>query len=116
MRKKEVLAHFGSVKAVAAALSVTRCAVGQWGEIVPEKRALILHLKTNGALQYEPELYTKVVNRLSVAKIELEWLKKRRIPLTSNSTYSQLSLVDFLDERIKAVETELGQFDKGGGN
>lgn len=35
MKKADVIAHFGSMPAVAAALGVTRSAVHQWGEVVP---------------------------------------------------------------------------------
>lgn len=57
MRKKEVIAHFGSQRAVAQALRISDAAVSQWKEIIPEKDAYRLEAITAGALKYQGEIY-----------------------------------------------------------
>lgn len=53
MKKCDVIAHFGSVGAVAAALKIKGAAVSQWGDSVPVRRAYELERITNGALKVE---------------------------------------------------------------
>ena len=57
MEKQKVVDHYGSPSKVAQALKVSRQAVAQWEEIIPEASAMKLHLITNGKLEYDPELY-----------------------------------------------------------
>ncbi len=58
MNKKDVLKHFnGSPRAIAEAISVTTQYVSQWGERVPETMAGRLDKVTDGALEYEPQIY-----------------------------------------------------------
>lgn len=58
MRKSDVLAHFdNSVQATADALGITRSAVHQWPEIVPEGSAYKLQVITGGRLRVDPSLY-----------------------------------------------------------
>jgi len=51
VKKKDVIAHFGSVGAVADALKIRGAAVSQWGENVPVRRAYELEKITGGVLQ-----------------------------------------------------------------
>lgn len=53
MKKSDVIAHFGSVGAVAAALKIAGAAVSQWGENIPVRRAYELERITNGALKVD---------------------------------------------------------------
>ncbi len=55
MKKKDVIAHFGSVGAVADALKIKGAAVSQWGEDVPVRRAYELEKLTDGALKVAQE-------------------------------------------------------------
>lgn len=50
MRKLDVVQHFGSVSAVAAALGITHASVSQWGETIPVRRAYEIERITGGAL------------------------------------------------------------------
>jgi len=59
MLKKTVVKYFGNQLKTAGALSLTRGSVSQWGEVIPEKQALRIEKLTNGALKYDPALYTK---------------------------------------------------------
>ena len=59
MKKKLVIDYLGSVALVAKKLNITGGAVSQWGEIIPERSALKLERITNGALKYDPTLYSK---------------------------------------------------------
>lgn len=59
MNKAQVIKHFGSQKAVAAALEISQPAVAQWGDLVPEKQALRLHMLTSGQLHYDPSVYAQ---------------------------------------------------------
>lgn len=51
MNKKDVIEHFGSVRAVAAALGISLPAIYQWGEIVPANRWYEIEIKSGGALK-----------------------------------------------------------------
>lgn len=57
MKKENVLNYFKKVSAIAKATGVTSSAVSQWGNVVPERIALLLDKVTNGALKYDPSLY-----------------------------------------------------------
>ena len=57
MNKADVLAHFGSQKAVADALGITRPAVGQWGEVVPYFSAKRLAEISGYQLKLDPTRY-----------------------------------------------------------
>jgi len=61
MNKSDVIAHFGSVGAVAAALKIKGAAVSQWGALVPARRAYQLERLTNGALKVDESLYSDAV-------------------------------------------------------
>lgn len=54
MTKTQVIKHFGSVSALAKALSVTYEAVRQWDD-VPELRQYQIERITKGALKAEPK-------------------------------------------------------------
>lgn len=51
MKKAAVLAHFGSIAAVARALGITSGAISQWPDEIPALRALQLERLTDGALK-----------------------------------------------------------------
>lgn len=53
MWKYEVVAHFGSVIAVAKALGIKSAAVSQWPDRIPMRRAYELERLTNGALKVQ---------------------------------------------------------------
>lgn len=53
MLKKDVIAHFGSGRAVAQALGISEEAVYQWGERVPARRAYEIERITGGAMKAE---------------------------------------------------------------
>lgn len=53
MRKKDVVEHFGSQKAVAEALNLTEAAISAWPDDVPRGRAFELQVLTGGKLKAE---------------------------------------------------------------
>jgi DNA-binding transcriptional regulator YdaS (Cro superfamily) len=56
MKKKDAIEWYHGVKELAKALGITRFAVYQWGEDVPEKSALKIERLTAGKLRaYEEE-------------------------------------------------------------
>lgn len=55
MKTKTVVDHFGSKRAVADALDISKGAVSQWGDDVPKLRAYELERITNGALLVNEE-------------------------------------------------------------
>lgn len=57
MLKEKVVKHYGSQRAISAALGVSDSAVSQWGEVIPERIALKLSRITDGALVYDPSFY-----------------------------------------------------------
>lgn len=57
MYKSAALAFYKKPAAIARALKISRSAVTQWPDIVPEASALKLEKLTGGALRVQPELY-----------------------------------------------------------
>ena len=53
MKKREVIEHFGSVKAVADALSIKAPSVSEWKEDIPLLRAYQIEKITGGKLKVE---------------------------------------------------------------
>lgn len=51
MRKSEVIQHFGTATAVAAALGIGKAFVSKWGEEVPQRYAYEIERLTGGALK-----------------------------------------------------------------
>jgi hypothetical protein len=57
MKKSEVKKHFGSLAEAARALQISRAAVHQWPERVPEGTAYKLQVITGGRLRVHPSMY-----------------------------------------------------------
>lgn len=57
MRKADAIGHFGSGQAVAEALGITKGAVSQWGDVVPEGSAYKLQVITGGKLRVDQSMY-----------------------------------------------------------
>ena len=53
MTKQELIAHFGSTRAVADVFGITLQAFYQWPETIPKGRAYEAEVKTAGALRAE---------------------------------------------------------------
>jgi len=51
MKTKDAISHFGNKLKLAEALSVTKSAISQWGEDVPELRAYQIERLTGGELK-----------------------------------------------------------------
>ncbi|MDM5057627.1 Cro/CI family transcriptional regulator [Aeromonas rivipollensis] len=54
MKKNDVLEYFGGVSKAANALGITRSAVSQWDEIIPESSAYKIESLTGGQLKANP--------------------------------------------------------------
>jgi hypothetical protein len=60
MKKTDVVAHFGGTQVkVAEALGITKSAVSQWPEVIPEGIAYKIQVMTAGVLRVDPAMYTK---------------------------------------------------------
>ena len=59
MKTSDAIKHFGTKKDVAAALKISKQAVSQWGELVPEDTAYKLQVITAGRLQVDQSAYRK---------------------------------------------------------
>lgn len=57
MKKSVALEHFGTKEAIAEALEISRQAVSQWPEVVPEGQAYKLQVITGGKLRVDPRCY-----------------------------------------------------------
>jgi transcriptional repressor of cell division inhibition gene dicB len=58
MKKSDVIDHFGGSQIkVAKALGITKSAVSQWKEVIPEGAAYKLQVMTAGVLRVDPALY-----------------------------------------------------------
>lgn len=61
MRKADALAHYeNDTHKLAAALGISRQAVEQWGELVPETSAWKLQAITGGAIKVNAAAYAKL--------------------------------------------------------
>ncbi len=59
MWKSAVYRHYKSFKAIAEALGITKSAVSQWPDLVPEGMAYKLESLTRGKLKVRARLYRK---------------------------------------------------------
>jgi DNA-binding transcriptional regulator YdaS (Cro superfamily) len=59
MNKATVIEHFGNASSTADALNITRQAVSQWGDIIPEGMAYKVQAITGGDLSVDPAMYPK---------------------------------------------------------
>ncbi len=60
MKKDDVIAHFGGNQVTTAkALGITKSAVSQWGDIIPEGMAYKIQVITAGILRVDPAAYAK---------------------------------------------------------
>lgn len=57
MKKQDAIEHFGGESRIAEILGVSRQAVNQWPEIVPEGQAYKLQVITDGKLRADPKCY-----------------------------------------------------------
>lgn len=57
MLKSHVLDHYGSLNSVAKALGITKSAVSQWPDVIPEGNAYKLQFLTSGVLRVDASLY-----------------------------------------------------------
>jgi DNA-binding transcriptional regulator YdaS (Cro superfamily) len=73
MRKTDVLEYFSNNgAAVARAIGITKSAVSQWGEVIPEAMAYRLERYTEGtkgALTVDPSLYVSETSQRPVAHV-----------------------------------------------
>lgn len=60
MLKTDVKRHFGSLEAIAQAIGVSKAAISQWPEIVPQGAAYKLQVRTRGRLKVNPALYPRL--------------------------------------------------------
>ena len=63
VRKKDVIAHFGTVAALADALDISPEAIYQWGARVPASREFQIQVLTKGKLEARPPLLKKTAAR-----------------------------------------------------
>lgn len=61
MKTADVIAHFGNSVKTAKALGITKSAVSQWGEYVPERIAYKVQFLTGGTLCVDPSAYQSKV-------------------------------------------------------
>lgn len=57
MRKTDVIEHFGSGVKTARALNVTKSAVSQWPDTIPEAMAYRAQAASRNKLKVDPEVY-----------------------------------------------------------
>ena len=53
MRKNDVIAYFGTITKAATALGLTKSAISQWPEQIPQRRAYEIEKLTKGKLKAE---------------------------------------------------------------
>lgn len=61
MKTVDVVSHYGTQTAVAAALEIDQSSVSGWGEWPPDKRQLQIERLTKGALKAEPGCLNRVL-------------------------------------------------------
>ena len=72
MFKTTVVKFYGSQQGAASFLGITRQAVNQWPELIPERAALSLAFKTGGRLPYDPKLYARRHKTAPLCKTEAD--------------------------------------------
>jgi hypothetical protein len=60
MKKRDVINHFGGEVKTAAALGLTRQAVYQWADPIPERLAYQIQVMTGGILRVDPSVYARL--------------------------------------------------------
>ena len=60
MKKSDLLKHFKTATAAAAALGITKQAIGGWDEVIPEGMAYKVQVITGEVLKVDPAVYTKL--------------------------------------------------------
>lgn len=50
VKTKTVIEHFGGVAKLAKALNISRAAIYQWGDEVPDSRVYEIHVRSGGVL------------------------------------------------------------------
>jgi hypothetical protein len=58
----DAIAFFGTKAAIAKALGISKQAINEWDDVVPEGRAYQLEVVTNGALKACPHHYSQHQN------------------------------------------------------
>jgi hypothetical protein len=61
MKTSDVVRHYGTQTAVAAALGIDQSSVSGWGEFPPDNRQLQIERLTHQALKAEPGCYDRVL-------------------------------------------------------
>jgi transcriptional repressor of cell division inhibition gene dicB len=61
MKTADVVRHYGTQTAAAAALGIDQSSVSGWGEFPPDKRQLQIERLTDGALKAEPGCYERAL-------------------------------------------------------
>lgn len=61
MKTLDAFKYFGSKAKTAKALSLTKGAVSQWGDVVPFRAASKIHEMTKGAVKVDISLYVKTI-------------------------------------------------------
>lgn len=61
MKTSDVVRHYGTQTAVAAALGIDQSSVSGWGDYPPDKRQLQIERLTGGSLSAEPGCYERVL-------------------------------------------------------
>jgi DNA-binding transcriptional regulator YdaS (Cro superfamily) len=68
MKKDDVIAHFGGNQVTTAkALGITKSAVSQWGDVIPEGMAYKIQVITAGVLRVDPAVYENQKTSVSAA-------------------------------------------------
>ncbi|ABE56543.1 conserved hypothetical protein [Shewanella denitrificans OS217] len=67
MKTKQAISYFGNKLKLAKALNVSKSAISQWGEDVPELRAYQIERLTRGALKVNPVIVLDKPKSASVA-------------------------------------------------
>ena len=60
MLKSAVKTHFGTLDAIAEAIGITKSAVSQWPDTVPQGAAYKLQFVTGGKLRVDPSMYPRI--------------------------------------------------------
>lgn len=67
MKKSVAISHFGTAIRLAKALNISKGAVSQWDDVIPEGSAYKLQVITGGMLQVDASLYKKPAHHAETA-------------------------------------------------
>ena len=107
MLKEKVVKHYGSQRAISAALGVSDSAVSQWGEVIPERIALKLSRITDGVLVYDPSFYKSLPRQQPKPQKRRNLVDNKDFPTRDDISEAIHKLITLFPSKYSAMAKQL---------